>query len=85
MKSCTICQLFNGDECGHYRRTPPTTFAERCKHYAQIEEYVAPTVVVTPVCEGCGHNCDGWCRRFDLPEWEYNFVKIREGNICPRQ
>jgi len=84
MKLCKNCIKLL-EVCTIYGKAPPSNgFAEKCRHYQQkavIEIVVEPE---KQKCDTCGHNNDGWCLRFDHPDFEYNFVKIKDNTVCPR-
>ena len=85
MKVCQNCTAYEDPECTIYQRIPPHTFAERCKHFIMVAEYVPPPVEAPepePACQECGRHDDGYCLRLDHPNWKYNFVKIKDGIEC---
>lgn len=85
MKLCKNCQQMT-DICAVYQKAPPSNgFAEKCKHYQQNSVIEIVPEPVANDCKTCGHNIDNYCLRFDHPEWEYNFVKIKGWLICNRQ
>ena len=80
MKSCENCSEFDHPECKMYSNTPPRDFASKCKHFDGPE--IAEKIDY--ICSACERNIDNYCLRYDHPEFEYNFVKIKAGDICSR-
>lgn len=82
MKTCLACKNFAmSGECVTYKRIPPPGFAAKCKKFIQTEEQ--PENIRQ--CEKCEQYDEGYCLRLDHPEWDYNFVKIWEGIVCPKE
>jgi len=91
MRVCQNCIAYADPECSIYKRVPPETFALKCKKFKKDESkvYVPPPVEenIDPEeadCPECGYNGDGWCLRFDRPDFELNYVKMRLGMVCYR-
>jgi hypothetical protein len=90
MRVCQNCKSYADPECTIYTRIPPATFALKCKRFIKDESkvYVPPAVEEAREpeeadCIECGYNSDGWCLRLDHPDFDYNYVKLKDNYKCP--
>jgi hypothetical protein len=82
MKKCVVCEKYKASICENYEKVPPANFASKCEYYDGPEDTQQKTA-----CEACSRHFDDdigeHCLKLNNPEYELNFVKMKDGHECP--
>lgn len=78
MTTCEICVAYKYPECTIYNSIPPVGFAAKCKKFIAEEREQEQS----ETCKECPKNVEGYCLRYDHPDYRFNFVKITDSDTC---